>query len=153
MFAFLFADIGGIVVFIPFVFFVIFVGVSIALASAKSKQQDDNQPHTQGTSSTQYKSEYLERLKRQQAERKATQATSHDDDHTHIGKAEHYEKIVGSLGEVNDEGCDELDGVRLVSDDDAYAVTEQIAEYDKVVEAMVIGEALNHPRWKGRYKR
>ena len=40
--------------------------------------------------------------------------------HGHTGEEEHYDEIVGSLGEVNDEGCTDLNGVRFIANDIAY---------------------------------
>ena len=72
------------------------------------------------------------------------------EEHEHLGEEEHYEKIVGSLGEVNDEGCQELNGVRLISHDIAYDPDDETSGVDlkKVGRAMVLGEVLNDPVYK-----
>lgn len=68
-------------------------------------------------------------------------------DHTHIGKAETYQPIVGSLGAVSDEGCAELDGVRLIEDDEAYDMPIE-ADRPAIAKAVILGELLNTPRFK-----
>ena len=63
-------------------------------------------------------------------QRAETQPTKHElhlsdaKEHAHLGEEEHYEEIVGSLGEVNDEGCIDLDGVRFIAHDVAYDTDE-----------------------------
>lgn len=74
--------------------------------------------------------------------------------HAHMGEEEHYEEIVGSLGEVNDEGCADLIGVRFIAHDLAYEMSEnEHPNYDKIAQAMVMGEILNSPRFKNPYIR
>ena len=73
------------------------------------------------------------------------------DRHEHLGEEEHYEEIVGSLGEVNDEGCEDLSGVRFIAHDMAYEINDEHADYSKVAQAMVLGEILNQPRFKKPY--
>ena len=74
------------------------------------------------------------------------------DEHAHMGEEEHYEEIVGSLGEVNDEGCEDLSGVRFIAHDIAYDVSDgESHDYTKVAQAMVLGEILNQPRFKKPY--
>lgn len=76
------------------------------------------------------------------------------DEHEHIGEEEHYEEIVGSLGEVNDEGCVDLSGVRFIAHDIAYETGESDhADYSKVAQSMVLGDILNNPRFKKPYSR
>ena len=81
----------------------------------------------------------------------------HQDDaarHQHLGEEEHYQEIVGSLGEVNDEGCADLDGVRFIARDIASEVgDDESVDYTKLVQAMVLGEILNTPRFKNPYSR
>ena len=59
----------------------------------------------------------LEYLKEQQRLKEAAEKHErHVEDaheHDHVGEEEHYEEIVGSLGDVNDEGCEDLAGVPL----------------------------------------
>lgn len=73
--------------------------------------------------------------------------------HGHVGKEEHYDEIVGSLGDINDEGCADLDGVRFVAHDLAYDVDGEDATFDrdKLARALVLGDVLNSPRFKHPY--
>ena len=72
--------------------------------------------------------------------------------HGHEGEEEHYEEIVGSLGEVNDEGCADLAGVRFIASDLAYEIAVQdTPDYDRLAQAMVLGEIINSPRFKTPY--
>ncbi len=84
---------------------------------------------------------------------KKTQSTiTFPADHTHAGQeVEHYEKIVGSLGEVSDEGCDELEGVRLIAHDLAYE--ESNRDYTEVAKIVVLGDVINNPRFKKPFGR
>lgn len=138
--------------------------------SDKQNEKPDN-VYVDGNGRTPEQNAYLQKLQRQRAENLAKQQSvsianssvddvfeveSIDDydDHQHLGEAEHYEKIVGSLGEVSDEGCDELDGVRLVSHDDAYEITSaDNGDLLKYAKAMVLGDVLNNPRYKKPYSR
>lgn len=72
--------------------------------------------------------------------------------HSHKGVEEHYEEIVGSLGDVNDEGCADLDGVRFIQHDVAYEDVDEKKDYSSAVRAMVLGEVLNTPRFKTPYR-
>ena len=72
-------------------------------------------------------------------------------DHGHTGEEEHYEEIVGSLGEVNDEGCEDLSGVRFIAHDLAYDTSENGQDYTQLAKAMVLGEIINNPRFKSPY--
>ena len=75
-------------------------------------------------------------------------------DHGHVGEEEHYEEIVGSLGEVNDEGCSDLSGVRFIANDLAYEIqSQESVNYDRLAQAMVLGEIINEPRFKLPYTR
>ena len=72
--------------------------------------------------------------------------------HGHTGDEEHYEEIVGSLGEVNDEGCADLNGVRFIANDIAYEIqTQDNVDYDRIAQAMVLGDIINSPRFKTPY--
>ncbi len=77
------------------------------------------------------------------------------DGHTHEGEAETYEKIVGSLGNVYDEGCAELDGIRLIMHDGDYDTSKNGRNFDKkkVAQAIVLGDVLGEPRCKRPYGR
>ena len=72
-------------------------------------------------------------------------------EHEHLGEEEHYEEIVGSLGEINDEGCEDLSGVRFIAHDIAYEVGEDSSDYTKLAQAMVLGDVFNNPRFKKPY--
>ena len=75
-------------------------------------------------------------------------------EHGHLGQEEHYEEIVGSLGEVNDEGCADLAGVRFLATDLAYEIQmQETVDYDRIAQAMVLGEIVNNPRFKSPYSR
>ncbi len=76
-----------------------------------------------------------------------------DASHGHIGKVEQYDEIVGSLGDINDEGCPSLDGVRLIAEDIAYVTDDGSKQFDakRLQRAIVLGEVLNSPRFKNPY--
>lgn len=74
-------------------------------------------------------------------------------EHGHKGVEEHYPSIVGSLGEINDEGCADLEGVRFIEHDVAYERSDEQRDYTDVVRLMVLGEVLNDPRFKSPYHR
>lgn len=108
--------------FIPLVFGVIVVVVIVTLVKRykiEQRQRENNgaqtYPFADGNGRTERQRDYLAAKRRELSERKAASA----DSHSHSGRREAYEPIVGSLGEVNDEGCDELDGVRLIEHDEA----------------------------------
>ena len=74
--------------------------------------------------------------------------------HGHMGEEEHYDEIVGSLGEVHDEGCADLNGVRFIANDIAYEIqTQDNVDYDRIAQAMVLGEIINSPRFKTPYSK
>lgn len=78
-----------------------------------------------------------------------------DDAHQHHSETvEDYDKIVGSLGDVSTEGCIELDGLRLICNDQNYNTNdEQSFDLSKVAQAMIYGEILGEPRSKTPYKK
>lgn len=90
-------------------------------------------------------------------EEKAAKHAKHVADshaHEHLGEEEHYEEIIGSLGEINDEGCADLNGVRFVAHDLAYEIgTDDSRDYNRLAQAMVLGEIVNSPRFKSPYSR
>ncbi|MCH5159683.1 MAG: hypothetical protein J1F66_02405 [Clostridiales bacterium] len=80
------------------------------------------------------------------------EADAHE--HGHTGEEEHYDEIVGSLGEVNDEGCAALSGVRFIANDIAYEIqTKEAVDYDRIAQALVLGEIVNAPRFKSPHSR
>ncbi|MCM1289687.1 MAG: hypothetical protein NC132_04175 [Corallococcus sp.] len=79
---------------------------------------------------------------------------SNSDGHTHVaGEEELYDKIVGSLGDVSDEGCNDLDGVRFIVDDIAYQSKSQSADYTAIAKAIVMGDVINNPRFKSGFRK
>ena len=75
-------------------------------------------------------------------------------EHGHEGDEEHYEEIVGSLGVVNDEGCEDLSGVRFIAHDFAYDTVDSDAQdYAGLARVMILGDVLNNPRFKNPYSR
>ena len=73
--------------------------------------------------------------------------------HGHLGTAETYDPIVGSLGAVSDEGCDELNGVRLIATDLMYQTDDDQVAYDMdaIRKSLILGDILNNPRFKKPY--
>lgn len=155
--------------FLGIVFFLIvaliFIGIIIAKAKENAHknppQQRDEEflhPNARGQL-TPAQSRYLENNKRKAAQRNGTTATTStitfDDsnDHGHSGVAETYDPIVGSLGAVSDEGCDELNGVRLIATDLTYETEDEGKVYnmDVIRKSLVLGEILNNPRFKKPY--
>lgn len=79
---------------------------------------------------------------------------SNTDGHSHIGGTEEfYDASGGSLGDVSDEGCDDLKGVRVIANDLAYEATESTRDCTEIAKAMVLGQILNEPRFKKPYKK
>ncbi len=149
-------DAIGIVFSVGFViFFVVMFVVVIGVAARKkaSAKPSQTKPNAERPAETHL---YLEMLRRKKAQEAAKHAAHVADAHAHEhkGSEEHYEEIVGSLGEVKDEGCADLDGVRFIAHDVAYDnVENERRDYSDVVQAMVIGEILNEPRFKSPYHR
>lgn len=142
-----------------FVFVVFAVIIAIAVRRVKAqmdrqREMDDykrtSQVEIDGNGRTQHQRDFLNQLRAKQAERKVKEIEVH----SHKGKEERYDRIVGSLGEVNDEGCDELDGVRLLEHDEAYCDEPahfEVNDYNELQQAIVIGEVVNSPRFKRPY--
>ncbi len=162
-------------IIIGFIFFiVIFITViSKGISSAKKGQEELIRQHQQQSQQMQSQSNgltaeqirYLSQLRDKQRQTSRTSSTatpvrssitptvsSSIGDHSHVGQTEQYEEIVGSLGDVSDEGCDELSGIRLIAHDLAYAPeAKDRVDYDRVARAMILGEVLNTPRYKVPY--
>ena len=143
--------------FIIVVIIVIVTAVSRAKASQRTKQMNDEKLPFElpdGNGRTQHQRDYLNSKRRELSERKIV---SNDGSHMHMGeKVEKYDKIVGSLGEVDDEGCEELDGVRLIEHDESYCDDPDhlvAADITDIQRAVVLGEVINVPRFKQMYKR
>lgn len=149
---------------LPTVFIVLIIVIIIAVVKrAKSEQRQkeingSQKQYTDGNGRTAQQSDYLLQLRARQAEQRIKLRDAEhqarmelSDSHAHSGSAEHYEPIVGSLGEVTDEGCGELDGVRLVEHDEAYCDDVEhldVADYFELQRAIVFGEVVNNPRFK-----
>lgn len=162
---------------IPVVFFlaalgVIFISVFSKGTKITKKGQDDaaRRQHqqqtlerTQSSRTTSSQGQYSSQQRSRQAQRQQTSSVAQRasvthpvaHDHDHIGQeAEAYEEIIGSLGDISDEGCDELSGVRLIAHDLAYAPEkDNSVDYDKIARALVLGDVLNSPRYKVPYSR
>ena len=119
------------------------------------KTQQTNQSQQSGMTAEQRRR--LEYLREQQKQKQADKHEKHVEDaheHGHTGEEEHYEEIVGSLGEVNDEGCIDLDGVRFIAHDLAYDTAEDGQhDYTQLAKAIVLGEIINSPRFKNPHSR
>ena len=158
-----------IFVFVFFAVFVLGIGITIArvfIAGRKNEQRQQEaakayRERAASSSSTENKytsmtNEQRDRLNylRQKysslsTEDKHERHVADADEHAHAGEEEHYEEIVGSLGEVNDEGCEDLSGVRFIMRDIAYEADDgEETDYTKLVHAMVLGEIINTPRFK-----
>lgn len=125
-----------IVPIIMFVFFTIFFAF-VAVMMTVGKRRANSQNKT------------VQRTVVKQVVNKVEQKPTEEPkpDHAHIGEAETYQPIVGSLGAVSDEGCAELDGVRLIEDDEAYDLPIE-ADRPAIAKAVILGELLNTPRFK-----
>lgn len=118
---------------------------------------DDNDtfswhPNSQGYLTNEQRS-YLNSLQQRKNAQQPKSSVTVGDGHAHYGTVETYEPIVGSLGSVSDEGCDELDGVRLISTDIMYETDDDHTAYDldAIGKSIVLGEVLNNPRFKTPY--
>ena len=157
-----------------FVLFIIPVSIAIVIVAAvvvvrKEKNKKDTQQRTTtdsytsrsssstSTGKTAMTDEQRRRLEYLRQQQKAKpQVDKHElhvqdaKEHAHAGEEEHYEEIVGSLGEVNDEGCGDLGGVRFIVHDLAYETGDEGEhDYAELAKAMVLGEIINTPRFKG----
>ncbi len=155
-----------------FVVFAVFVVVLVSAAKKRRLEESQQQAKVQrpqeftdGNGRTQHQRDYINGLRVKLAEQKvaaqnnasATTGGSgyyEGDDHVHVGdKEERYEEIVGSLGDVNDEGCSDLDGVRLIVHDLAYEGEDAQRDYTEVVKVVVLGDIINNPRFKTYYRK
>ena len=159
---------GVAAIVIP-IFFVVFFGVGsimvvTALKQGKKHQQQQSKTaesyRTHSSTSTSNGKTAMTDEQRRRLDYLREQYKNSDEDkhelhqkdaheHGHVGDEEHYEEIVGSLGEVNDEGCDSLSGVRFIAHDLAYDGGEEGEhDYTELAKAMVLGEIFNTPRFK-----
>ena len=149
------------------VFIVVFVNI---FKSSKAKQRMEQYKQNIAERTEQETSSYEQRRRQEELKQRLSQkygrsgldvqddkhqkhvADSHE--HGHFGEEEHYEEIIGSLGDVNDEGCTDLSGVRFIANDIAYEIqTQDAVDYDRIAQAMVLGEIINSPRFKTPYTR
>ncbi len=145
-------EIVGIIVVWIIIFAVIIVK---GVQQAKNKSSTQAKQHSTVDSNIRTKSQndYLNNL-RAKKNAKATQQPTVSEDHDHVADdVEHYDKIVGSLGEVEEEGCSDLDGVRLIAHDIAYENDGEGVDYSNLAKAIVIGEVINSPRFKNKYRK
>lgn len=146
--------------YFPFIFsFIVFAVIagciiwSVCVRLRKQKRADNSpRPDAERTK----RSPYLQKAREKASYIQVDKHAAHVADalaHEHKGEEEHYEEIVGSLGDVNDEGCADLDGVRFIEHDAAYEQNDPISrDYASVVRAMVLGEILNDPRFDDPYR-
>ncbi|MCH5156491.1 MAG: hypothetical protein J1G02_01275 [Clostridiales bacterium] len=152
--------------------FGIFIAIFVFAARTKKKNQAEqkkyDQYRAQNTTSqtaqsrqggmTDEQRKRAEYLRQQQKQKNAAEKhQSHVQDaheHAHMGEEEHYDEIIGSLGEVNDEGCEDLSGVRFIVHDMAYDSGDgEEVDYTELAKAMVMGEIINNPRFKSPHNR
>lgn len=136
---------------IPILVMAAVIAVIIAFA-VRAKKSVNSKSNSNGASgSTVYRTPPKPQQSRQS---EAARHQAHVADaraHSHKGEEEHYEEIVGSLGDVNDEGCADLDGVRFISHDVAYDPADGSRDYSDAARLIVLGEILNTPRFKSPY--
>ena len=118
----------------------------------QAKQQSDGEflhPNERGQL-TPEQSRYILNTRNKGVNKPQTPPTPTVDQHLHFGTTETYDPIVGSLGAISDEGCDELNGVRLIATDLMYDTEEEGKVYDLNVvrKSLILGEILNNPRFK-----
>ena len=166
-------------VFSHVLFVIVFLVIFLAKVkkTKNSNAQNNNQTntpsgnnnHVDGNGRTEAQNKYIAELRKRAAQNKVNADTARSNGanadvahdgcqaqadahaHEHLGREEHYEPIVGSLGEDSDEGCPDLDGVRLIAHDVAYDDTDGETHFDRtrLARAMILGEVLNKPRFKG----
>ncbi len=147
--------------FIAIVFVVIAIFSKMKFKSQDTSNDDDDDeypfgshPNSQGFM-TEEQRRYQNTLKQRKGANKKPTAPSAtgSDGHSHQGEVENYDPIVGSLGNVSDEGCDELNGVRLIVTDLVYETDDEQIAYDlqAIGKSMILGEVLNNPRFKTPY--
>ena len=163
-----FATFGGGVFIFLVIFFCIISGISKKKAEEikqreKQEAEQFKQRSAENTSPSldeqrRRQEELKQRLKQKygldEQDNKHAKHVADSHEHAHLGEEEHYEEIVGSLGEVNDEGCEDLSGVRFIATDLAYeSISSNDVDYDNLAKAMVLGEVINTPRYKAPYSR
>lgn len=135
--------------------------VSNLAENATTSDDDDNtypfgnHPNATGQLTPEQR-RYQSTLKQRQSSQKPTTMQPQGaDGHTHVGTVETYDSTVGSLGSVSDEGCSELDGVRLIVTDLTYETDDHQKAYNlnAIRKSLILGEVLNNPRFKHPYGR
>lgn len=136
------------------VFFVVLASI-VASINKNAQSNDSNsaqKPYVDGNGRTQAQNDYLNSLRAKRTQQQQSQRLHTDgaEDHKHIGSVEEYDKIVGSLGEITDEGCSELDGIRLISDDQAYSAGYNSLSFDRdeLIKIIVLGDAISKRKYK-----
>lgn len=142
-------------------------------ATTRSRSQSDDGYSADNSGLTPSQRAYLNGLRARNGEQRtaqngnsanATTDGAHKDNcpavrdahaHDHVGFEEHYAPIEGSLGSVDDEGCADLSGVRLIENDPDYAPTTDYNDVDRkeLARIMILGEVFDRPAWKGPYTR
>lgn len=148
------------IVFGIVLFAVVIVTIAVAVRQTKARAERERALNAykadslviDGNGRTEHQRNYLTKL----ADKKHAQKIAQSNAHAHKGDAEHYQPIVGSLGDVKGEGCDELDGVRLLEHDESYCDDESHwanPDYGDLKQAIVLGEIINSPRFKKPFGR
>ena len=163
----------GIIIFLSILFV---FGVVVATVFIKKAKDDKKTQQRQKQASEKYRTnssasmsgskttmsdeqrrrlEYFrEQQKQKTAAEKHEQHVEDAHEHGHTGEEEHYEEIVGSLGEINDEGCVDLSGVRFIAHDLAYESGDgEHQDYTEIAKAIVLGDIVNNPRFKNPHSR
>ncbi len=140
------------------IIFGVVVGLTSVITAIKRKVAKGASEEAVQQSYAQNKNSNAQRYRRPNQAPKGTQQGKQsgvhgNDGHVHQGSTETYDPIVGSLGQHSDEGCDELDGVRLIVTDLTYETDDDNVAYDRSVlgKSIVLGEILNTPRFKVPY--
>lgn len=126
--------------------------------SVRSSSSDTSGSKTAMTDEQRRRLEYLKAQQTQRngisAEEKHERHVEDASEHAHMGEEEHYEEIVGSLGDINDEGCEDLNGVRFIAHDLAYEANDEGEhDYTELAKAMVLGDIVNTPRFRSPYRK
>ena len=142
------------------IIWIIGVALSIGAAVSKAKKAKEEQERKAQQVLVARKAQPSTTNRKQSQAKKPTKQTSTinfeavDTHEHHAEDVESYDKIVGSLGDVSTEGCVELDGLRLICNDQNYNANDaQAFDLSKVAQAMVYGEILGEPRCKNPYKK
>lgn len=155
-------------VFVPLVFVLIITAIIVVTINKKKADKRQQEIYQQKVKEsrddigrTAHQRDYLNAKRRELAERKVAaygeRNVTGSDGHEHLGTTEErYDPIVGSLGEVDDEGCEEMDGVRLLEHDEAYCDDPDHMvdmNYDELKRAIVMGEVINSPRFNNPFEK